>query len=202
MLQDNGIAVADAVIAQGLLVVHERQAVERDDDFVGRHSALDLAERLEILQLQLLAHVQDENAVVAESRHCHLHTCLVRSRRILGTNERDKRPPRGRLGCSRGENIARDSIRNGRVVTDARDASREDKRDGRHAIRGSSGCKQGGAQLSKNTPPMTARLACHSKLETLETRGECSRIGAHARPHRGIIWNKRRYHTTPSESCF
>lgn len=75
MLQDDRVPIADPVIAQRLLVVHERQPVERDDDLVGRHPALDLAERLEVLQLQLLAHVQDEDAVVAERRHRHLHTC-------------------------------------------------------------------------------------------------------------------------------
>lgn len=73
VLENDGVAVAYPVVAQRLLVVHERQAVERDDDLVGRHAALDLTKRLEVLQLQLLAHVEDEDAVVAERRHRHLH---------------------------------------------------------------------------------------------------------------------------------
>lgn len=73
VLEDDSVAVTDPVIAQRLLVVHERQTVERDHDLVGRHAALDLAERLEVLQLQLLAHIEDEDTVVAERRHRHLH---------------------------------------------------------------------------------------------------------------------------------
>lgn len=79
MLEDNSVAVAYPMVAQRLLVVHERQAVECDDDLVGWHAALDLAERLEVLQLQLLAHVEDEDAVVAERRHSYFH----RARRVV-----------------------------------------------------------------------------------------------------------------------
>lgn len=77
VLEDDGIAVTNAVIAQGLFVIHQRQAVECNYDFVSRYATLDFAEGLEILQLQFLAHVQHEHAVVAERRHRHLHDCVV-----------------------------------------------------------------------------------------------------------------------------
>lgn len=124
VLEDDGVAIMYPMVAQRLLVVHERQAVERDDDLVGRHAALDLAERLEVLQLQLLAHVEDEDAVVAERRHRHLHRALLGgstwgSRKGL-MHEDTQRPPRPSLavdGRVPGEGSRPEGRRGGSVNT-------------------------------------------------------------------------------------
>ncbi|KAL0112724.1 hypothetical protein PUN28_012176 [Cardiocondyla obscurior] len=107
--KNDSVAVTDPVVAQRLFIVHQRQPVEGDDDLVGRHAALDLAERLEVLQLQLLAHVEDEHAVVAERRHRHSHRAGSNSARFplfAGARGDARAPPRslavdGKVRCEK-----------------------------------------------------------------------------------------------------
>lgn len=72
MLEDDHVAVAHSVLLQRLLVVHEGHAVEGDGDFRGGEARLDLAEGLEVLQLQVFGDVQHED-VVGEGRDGYLH---------------------------------------------------------------------------------------------------------------------------------
>lgn len=60
MLEDDGVAVLHPVVFEGLLVVKQWHPIENDGDFARRKAGLDLAEGFEILQFQILGHVQDE----------------------------------------------------------------------------------------------------------------------------------------------